>query len=336
MFPSLDALPPEAAVDMPRFRPWVCTPTFRSRCSLPETSWAASPAAATDASGTGPTRSLAGLRRLAAVIATMLARKIHEEALDRVVGFERLASSVLASLLIAGPGGEDAAIISGLHGIAGFLGVDRATLWQWDEADGRYRISHRWLSEAAGRSPHDHRRDRDSWTQRPAARPARPVAFARLSDLPPEALGPICRPSSAFGLAAVLAVPMAPSEAAIGAFVLSNTHRERGWPQNVIDGARLLAEVFASLLARRLGGEREQAAERRAEQDREALGHMARVDMLGKLSASIAHQLNQPLAAILANAEAARTMLGRDRPSTSTNFARSAATSSPRTIAPPK
>jgi signal transduction histidine kinase len=53
-------------------------------------------------------------------------------------------------------------------------------------------------------------------------------------------------------------------------------------------------------------------AEVQAEQDHAALQHMTRVSLLGQLSASIAHQLNQPLAAILGNAEAARTMLGRD------------------------
>ena len=52
-------------------------------------------------------------------------------------------------------------------------------------------------------------------------------------------------------------------------------------------------------------------AELRAVQDRNALRHMTRVSMLGQLSASIAHQLNQPLAAILGNAEAARKMLAR-------------------------
>jgi len=53
-------------------------------------------------------------------------------------------------------------------------------------------------------------------------------------------------------------------------------------------------------------------AELRAVEDRAALRHMTRVSMLGQLSASIAHQLNQPLAAILGNAEAARKMLGRE------------------------
>ena len=58
-------------------------------------------------------------------------------------------------------------------------------------------------------------------------------------------------------------------------------------------------------------------AELRAVEDRSALRHMTRVSMLGQLSASIAHQLNQPLAAILGNAEAAQKMLeprtGRSR-----------------------
>ena len=53
-------------------------------------------------------------------------------------------------------------------------------------------------------------------------------------------------------------------------------------------------------------------AEAQAEQDRAALRHMTRVSLLGQLSASIAHQLNQPLASILSNAEAAQTMLRRD------------------------
>ena len=54
------------------------------------------------------------------------------------------------------------------------------------------------------------------------------------------------------------------------------------------------------------------ASELNAEQDRAALRHLSRVSMVGQLSAAIAHQLNQPLAAILGNAEAAQKMLGRD------------------------
>ncbi len=57
--------------------------------------------------------------------------------------------------------------------------------------------------------------------------------------------------------------------------------------------------------------ERKQA-ELEIAQSQAALQHMTRVSLLGQLSASIAHQLNQPLASILANAQAAQKMLGRE------------------------
>ena len=55
-------------------------------------------------------------------------------------------------------------------------------------------------------------------------------------------------------------------------------------------------------------------AEQEARQRREELAHVARVTMLGELAASLAHELNQPLAAILSNAQAAKRLLANDRP----------------------
>jgi len=47
------------------------------------------------------------------------------------------------------------------------------------------------------------------------------------------------------------------------------------------------------------------------EEQRRELSHLARVAVLGQLSGAIAHELNQPLTAILSNAEAARQLLAR-------------------------
>jgi signal transduction histidine kinase len=47
------------------------------------------------------------------------------------------------------------------------------------------------------------------------------------------------------------------------------------------------------------------------EEQRRALSHLARVSALGQLSGALAHELNQPLASIGANAEAARLLLKR-------------------------
>jgi PAS domain S-box-containing protein len=53
-------------------------------------------------------------------------------------------------------------------------------------------------------------------------------------------------------------------------------------------------------------------AELAAERHRAELAHVARLSTMGELAASLAHELNQPLAAILGNAETAQKMLGRE------------------------
>jgi C4-dicarboxylate-specific signal transduction histidine kinase len=64
----------------------------------------------------------------------------------------------------------------------------------------------------------------------------------------------------------------------------------------------------------RLFGVRELTSEWRRErelrQQREQLVYLARVGLLGEMSAALVHELNQPLAAILANAQAGRRLKG--------------------------
>ncbi len=57
---------------------------------------------------------------------------------------------------------------------------------------------------------------------------------------------------------------------------------------------------------------RRKQAELDAQKQRNELAHLSRVTMLGKLSGSLAHELNQPLAAVLSNAQAALRFLAQD------------------------
>lgn len=57
--------------------------------------------------------------------------------------------------------------------------------------------------------------------------------------------------------------------------------------------------------------ERHRAAHEAA-MERESMAHMSRVSLVGEISGSLAHELNQPLAAILANAQAAQRILRRN------------------------
>jgi len=57
-------------------------------------------------------------------------------------------------------------------------------------------------------------------------------------------------------------------------------------------------------------------AQLEVERHRRELSHLARVNVLGQLSGALAHDLNQPLTAILSNAQAAHKWLLRDPPNT--------------------
>ncbi len=58
---------------------------------------------------------------------------------------------------------------------------------------------------------------------------------------------------------------------------------------------------------------RQRVARRRAEQLLQ-LGQVARLNTLGELAAGMAHELNQPLTAVLSNSQAARRLLAEDPP----------------------
>jgi PAS domain S-box-containing protein len=57
---------------------------------------------------------------------------------------------------------------------------------------------------------------------------------------------------------------------------------------------------------------REKLAGAEVERQRAELGHLARVALVGEMATSLAHELNQPLTAIVANAGAAQRFLARD------------------------
>lgn len=65
-----------------------------------------------------------------------------------------------------------------------------------------------------------------------------------------------------------------------------------------------LAGVFLDITSRK-------EAEIEAAQQREYVTHLTRVRMIGALSGAVAHELNQPLSAIMSNAQAAQRMLSR-------------------------
>jgi signal transduction histidine kinase len=71
--------------------------------------------------------------------------------------------------------------------------------------------------------------------------------------------------------------------------------------------------LAAALEERRKDVIAQQRAEIEAKEQRQQLTHLTRVALLGQLSGALAHELNQPLTAILSNAQAAQHFLAADK-----------------------
>jgi C4-dicarboxylate-specific signal transduction histidine kinase len=112
------------------------------------------------------------------------------------------------------------------------------------------------------------------------------------------------------GLASGGAIPLIGHGVVLGALAYGSARADADIdpPPNVW----LLAEVLASALNRKRGEGELRRAEIEAQRMRQELAHVARVSTVGEMTASLAHQLNQPLTAIMTNANAARRMMLKD------------------------
>ena len=112
-----------------------------------------------------------------------------------------------------------------------------------------------------------------------------------------------------FGLTKALASPSQPFELV--------AERQVGWGELPWRSIAGWAVAMAVLMAGLRMAQRQRIARRRAE-ELLRLGQVARLNALGELSAGLAHELNQPLTAVLANAQAARRLLDDDPPDLAT------------------
>ena len=108
------------------------------------------------------------------------------------------------------------------------------------------------------------------------------------------------------GVRSLLAVPVQVAGRDIGVFTLAAVRAHCDWPDELLGGVRLLAEVFATLHVRGQAQARERAAQAEAALWREQFAHVVRVHTVGEMSAALAHEITQPLGAIENYALAAR------------------------------
>ena len=102
-------------------------------------------------------------------------------------------------------------------------------------------------------------------------------------------------------------IPMIVGGVTVGMVGFSSQNQIKRWPRQVLRRLNLVAEIFSNALQRQRAAAA--VATLRAE-----LTHVSRAATMGELAASLAHELNQPLAAILHNAEAIQSLLAVENP----------------------
>jgi signal transduction histidine kinase len=234
------------------------------------------------------------LRLLSEAFASALERKRMEVSLADRWRLEQLLTALSVAFSRLSAVDFDRGIQRGLHQVVAFLGVDGGSLIEFSR-DGRTARS--WAIEEwmdVGEFP---------WmTSR--LRRGDVVSFSELAELPDDAA--VDRRSYlAHRIKPQVAVPLQVGGAVVGGLVFGAVGAERAESKELIRQLQLIGEVFANALSRKQG-------ELEAQRLRQDLAHIGRVSAMGELTASLAHELSQPLTAILNNAEAVQCLLAGD------------------------
>ena len=187
------------------------------------------------------------------------------------------------------------------------LNVDRGALAQIDAKSGKLTVRHSWARGQRVKLP----------VGLELARPApwfdgmlmkgRTVAFSSVKELPPEFQANDWITYRRYIPKSNVTVPIRIGGKVVGALGFGSVKVERTWSPRLIRRLELVGEIFGNALERRLAAEENRLL-------RDELNHMSRTAVMGELTASLTHQLNQPIAAILMNAEEIQRMLESAEP----------------------
>ena len=181
------------------------------------------------------------------------------------------------------------------------LGLDRATIAEINPSDGRTVFSHGWAREPRqiiGKSL-----DANAlmpWAKRKMLA-GETVVMPSVDALPDEAA--VDRESMRrYGPKSNVMIPITVGGVVVAAVGFGTLCHERAWPPQVVRRLQTVAEIFGFAL------ERKRVVVEMLEL-RNQLTYVARINTMGELAASLAHEINQPLAAIRSNAEAIQNLL---------------------------
>jgi signal transduction histidine kinase len=234
------------------------------------------------------------------------ARESKRRAVSEGRRFEELVSNLSAAFVQATDDQIDDEINHWHKQIIAALGLDRSSIARIDPQSKTFHVAHHWASH--GTPPMPERFNLGSGSPELTRRlmAGETVVYSSPDELPPDfnldlqQMGELV-PKSFVG------IPMVVGGITVGVVGFSTHHRFRSWPRPVLRRLQLVAEIYSNALQR-------QHAAAANDKLRMELTHVSRAATMGELAASIAHELNQPLAAILQNAETIQSLLAVENP----------------------
>ncbi len=233
-------------------------------------------------------------------------RRRAELSLGERLRFETLLAEQAATFSRVSGTDVDREIERALRRIADFLAVDWSGLTEYSEDSQTARVTHWWMAEGMDPPPVALGFDEIPWSVT-QLRQGETVRFTQIEELPESEAAVDRQTYRRLGVKSQVAIPLTVEGTVVGALAFSAVATERTWRDEFVQRLQLLGEVFANTLSRR-------RAEMEGERLRQDLAHVGRVATVGELTTSLAHELTQPLTAILANAQAARRILESDGP----------------------
>ena len=178
--------------------------------------------------------------------------KVVRKELERLLRFQTLLADLSARFVNLPADQIDSRIIDAQRRICELLDLDRSTLWQVCEGEPRTLLLTNIHQPPEILSPPGRMNAGDffPWTlQKVLAGEA--VTISKMTDLPPEAARDR-ENFRAYGTKSDVLVPLSVGEGPVfGLLAFAVTREERIWPENVVMGFKLIAQVFANALDRK-------------------------------------------------------------------------------------
>jgi signal transduction histidine kinase len=188
------------------------------------------------------------------------------------------------------------------------LGIDRSGFGEMSADRTELLITHSYQVPGVPPSPRVLVDERFPWYAR-MIRQGKAIRLERLpADLPDDAI-PERMYCTQSGLKSNLTIPLKVMGTVVGGIGFATCNRYRDWPDELVQRLSLIGDIFTNALARKQADEALQKATEQARILRDELAHAIRLELINHLTASIAHEVNQPLCAIASNAQTATDLL---------------------------